>query len=138
MARRKTLSAPTLDFEDALATVISGGVELLTQASELSLALERVQLGLGNDGLRIPVLEGGHDCVILFIRVHRAGIWVVVVLDRGVGIESGLCRIISGQCVDFADRELTYFADELGSSSGTQPVACRTAVSGLRRHAWLP
>lgn len=95
MSRRKTLGAPTLDFEDALATVVSGGIELLTQASELSLALECVQLGLRNDGLRIPVLKGRHDCIILFVRVHRAGVRVIVVLDRSIGIESGLCKIIS-------------------------------------------
>lgn len=94
MTGRETLCAPALNFEDALATVVSSGVELLAQASELSLALESVQLRLRDNRLRIPVLEGGHDCVILLVRVHRAGIGVIIVLDRGVGIESGLCCIV--------------------------------------------
>lgn len=94
VARRQTLSAPALYLEDAFATMVGGGVELLAQTSELRLAFESVELGLRNDGLRIPVLKGGHDCIILLVRVHRASVRVIVVLDRGIGIESGLCDII--------------------------------------------
>lgn len=95
VARWQTLSAIALDLEDVLAAVVGSGIDLLTQAGELGLALEEVQLGLGNNRLRVPALEGGHDCVVLLIRVHGAG-GVVVVLNRGVGIESSLCDIISG------------------------------------------
>lgn len=106
MARRQTLGAPALDLEDVLAAVVGSGVELLAQAGELGLTLEEVELGLGDDGLRVPGLEGGHDCVILLVRIHRAGVGIIVILDRGVGVESSLCDIISEERPDLEAGDL--------------------------------
>lgn len=67
MARWQTLSSPAFDLEDVFSAVVGSGIKLLSQAGELGLALEEIQLGLRNHRLRVPALEGGHDCVVLLV-----------------------------------------------------------------------
>lgn len=89
---RQALRAVAVDFEDVFATIVGGGVKLLSQPGDLNLALEEIELRLGYHRLQIasPVLESTHDTVVLFVRVDWARVRFVVVFDGSVGIQSSL------------------------------------------------
>lgn len=88
----KTLRPIAVDLEYVLAPIVRGCVQLHAKPRYLIFALEKVLWRYCDHWLRSPFRQGAHDVCRLFVRVDRTGIGVVVVFNRRIGIEGGLCE----------------------------------------------
>ena len=90
------LCAVARNFEDVDTTSVSCCLELLVEACQLVLPLDRDKDRLRHDRLGIPVRQSTHNGCCFFVAVNCSSIKFILIFQRRIGIDGGLCTVTAG------------------------------------------